>query len=256
MRLNIFKRTFFLILICIFFSSILNAQDVVFIKGSVCPANPDFRNIHINRAKIEVYDSRDSIIYTAQSDTIGQFGFEFPFDNSDSVFYLYVSARNNQKRITYDSFCPYEVYKTPSGYADWYSGKYTRKEIINDTLSVRIAMIAPNICFFGREFCFQNDIQNHKPIFLDHDTMCICIVNSLRNIKLPMKSLEVRMQVSDVMDKDLIESRTNMIKSNLMKRGLDELVNKLEFQVIHHEKSSNYQNNKDNCIIVNLVIDF
>lgn len=97
-----------------------------------------------------------------QSNQFGYFELKLPqFDTIE----IEVAARD-QPMITYDSICPYYVYKTPRGYFDCYTTKflYHHPGIVIDTFK----LLSPLICERGMIFFDQAK-------YFDEPVVCDCL---------------------------------------------------------------------------------
>ncbi|MFM6983990.1 MAG: hypothetical protein ACKOXF_07645 [Chitinophagaceae bacterium] len=174
-------------LILTFLITIWNAdasffQDSMLIKGVVRPDNKHYpfkilKNVSLSLLK------NDSVILRTYSDQNGNFQLKCSKNDLKYNLQILAEARSSQPVITYDSICPYRVFKTSDKYFDKYV--FLSDTLIQkDTVQLNIMMSAPlNMISNCMRFNLKGDCKSEEPCLSQNpDTMCICIVNSFHSI--------------------------------------------------------------------------
>lgn len=170
----------FLILICR--SDAATFQDSTYIKGVVRPDNSRYpfkvlKNVSLSLLK------NDSVILRTSSDQNGNFQLKCSKKDIKYNLQILAEARSSQPVVTYDSICPYRVFKTSDGYFDRYV--FLADSLIQkDTVHLDIMMSAPlKMTTNCMRFNMKGDCQSEEPCLSQNpDTMCICIVNSIHSV--------------------------------------------------------------------------
>jgi hypothetical protein len=152
-------------------------KDSVWIKGVVRPDNSHYPFKILKHVSVSLLN-HDRTIGKTYSDDSGQFQLRCSRKDLKDSLQLLAEARSSQPVITYDSVCPYIVYKTSDRYFDRYIN-LTEKMLSNRDVYTEILMNPPllyiNNCM---RFNFNSDCANELPcLSRDKDTMCICIGN-------------------------------------------------------------------------------
>ena len=209
------QRLFVLFCLFIQLSVLGQVSDSFVVSGIVCPDKNLYKSYPIKTIKNALVKlvRGDSVLYSSVSNDAGCFYLKCSKRILLESISIEVSALNNQKRVTYDSVCPYQVLKTPSGYQD-YSSILDPSKLQRDTIFNLITLQSPLICHFSFELYFQKDSQ--YPSNYNLDTLCICLNNQYN--RLLNAQFEIELQILSLYDQDSVMAlnRAILLKDMLL----------------------------------------
>lgn len=175
---------------CLFFVIVLSAlkveamssNDSIYIKGLVRPEEAKYPFKVLKHVSVSVLKN-DTVIQRTFSDQNGCFQLKCSKKDLKNNLRILAEARSSQPVVTYDSICPYRVFKTSDGYFDKYVN-LSDTQVFKDTIQLDIKMSAPlNMSTTCMRFNLKGNCQSEEPCLSQHpDTMCICVANSFNRI--------------------------------------------------------------------------
>jgi hypothetical protein len=229
---------FVLFCTCIQLSVFGQVSDSFIVSGIVRTNNNRYKNYpikSITNAVVKIM-KRDSVLYATKSNDTGGFYLKCSKNILKDTVTIEVSALNNQKRVTFDSICPYLVLKTPSGYQD-YSSFIIPSKLKNDTIHELIVMQAPLICHNNFELYFPKDSIN--PSNYDIDTLCMCLNNQIKGLLNLQKNGELQILSLYSNDSVLAIKRAERLKE-LMHSNYQMPLERIKINVYQSEELNNF----------------
>lgn len=172
--------------LCLFMSQgyAYNSNDSVCIKGVVRPENTRYPFKILKHVSVSLLKN-DQTIGKTFSDDSGKFQLRCALKDVKASLQLLLEARSGQPVITYDSICPYLINKTSDRYFDRYVNLNT-KMLHNNEVFIEVLMSAP-LLYTNHCMAFNLDdscVTNLPCLSKNKDTMCICIGNSYKRLRL------------------------------------------------------------------------
>lgn len=232
-------------------------KDSIWIKGVVRPDNTKYPFRILKHVSVSLLKN-DCTIDKTFSDDSGKFQLRCAKKDLKDALQLLAEARSSQPVVTYDSVCPYIVYKTSDRYFDRYVN--VSLDMLLGNQIYKEVLMSPPLLFTNNCMIFKMEedcVANMPCVSKDKDTMCACIVNSFNRITDQdiVPTIWVRSYYTDHADSARLraEKVANWLKGDY--KILDKYIKIVAESKSENEKFEDAYTPRCNYVMVNIMIE-